>query len=116
MTKTDMGRKMKEDKRELSEPIIREKGGERQELYMCPCDAVWCRGSIVQHTAAQRAEKQWNKTVRHLADLGATLDQQEVPVDGRERTVYAVTFEGKHLRLLADLASQEAGWDRCSPR
>ncbi len=48
-----------------------------------------------QHTAAQRAEKQWNKTLGHLADLGATLNQQEGHVDGRERTVYEVTFEGK---------------------
>jgi hypothetical protein len=48
-----------------------------------------------QQTAAQRAEHQWNKTLRHLADLGATLNQQEGHVDGRERTVYEVTFEGK---------------------
>ena len=51
-----------------------------------------------QHTAVQRADRQWNKTLRHLADLGATFNQQEVRVDGRERTVYEVTFEGKkHL-------------------
>lgn len=51
-----------------------------------------------QHTAAQRAERQWNKTLRHLADLGATFNQQEGRVDGRERIVYEVTFEGKkHL-------------------
>ncbi len=51
-----------------------------------------------QHTATHRAEKQWNKTLGHLADLGATLNQHEERVDDRERTVYEVTFEGKkHL-------------------
>ena len=51
-----------------------------------------------QYTAAQRANRQWNKTLRQLADLGAALNQQEVHVDGRERTVYEVNFEGKiHL-------------------
>jgi len=51
-----------------------------------------------QHTAAQRADRQWNKTLGHLADLGATLNQHEERVDGRERIVYEVTLEGKkHL-------------------
>ncbi len=49
-----------------------------------------------QKTAAQRSEKQWNKTLRQLADLGATLDQHEVHVDDREMMVYEVTFEGKN--------------------
>jgi len=48
-----------------------------------------------QQAAAQHAEKQWHKTLRHLADLGATLNQHEERVDDRERTVYEVTFEGK---------------------
>ncbi len=52
-----------------------------------------------QQTAAQRAEKQWNKTLRQLADLGATAVQQEVQVDGPERTIYEVTFEGKNYRF-----------------
>jgi hypothetical protein len=49
-----------------------------------------------QQTPAQRADRQWTKTLRHLADLGATLNQQEAHIDGRERMVYEVTFEGKN--------------------
>ncbi len=49
-----------------------------------------------QHTAAHRAEKRWNKTLGHLADLGATLNQHEERVDDHERTVYEVSFEGKN--------------------
>ncbi len=52
-----------------------------------------------QQTAAQRAERQWNKTLRRLADLGATLKQHEEQVDGKEKTMYEVTFEGKTHRF-----------------
>ncbi len=48
-----------------------------------------------QHTAAHRTEKRWNKTIRELADLGATLQEHEGG-DGKGKVVYAVTFEGKN--------------------
>jgi len=53
-----------------------------------------------QQTAAQRAQRQWNKTLRHLADLGATVKQHAEAGDDKEKTVYEVTFEGKtsHFR------------------
>ena len=53
-----------------------------------------------QQTAAQRAEQRWNKTLRQLAELGATLQQHEKVGDYREKTVYEATFEGKtsHFR------------------
>ncbi len=53
-----------------------------------------------QQTAAHRAEQRWNKTLRQLAELGATVKQHEEAEDGKERTVYEVTFEGKtaHFR------------------
>jgi hypothetical protein len=49
-----------------------------------------------QQRAAHRAEKQWSKTLGHLADLGATLNQHEERVDDRERTIYEVSFEGNN--------------------
>jgi hypothetical protein len=52
-----------------------------------------------QQTAAQRAERQWNKTLRHLADLGATVKQHEELVGDKEKTVYEVTCEGKTYRF-----------------
>ena len=52
-----------------------------------------------QQTAARRAEQQWNKTLRQLAELGATLQQHEKAGDDREKTVYEVTFEGKTARF-----------------
>ena len=51
-----------------------------------------------QRTAAHRAEKQWNKTLRHLAELGATLQDHEGS-DGNGKMVYAVTFEGNIHRF-----------------
>ena len=53
-----------------------------------------------QHTAAHRAQQRWNKTLRHLADLGATVKQHEEALGDKEKTVYEVTFEGKtsHFR------------------
>ncbi len=52
-----------------------------------------------QRTAAHRAEQQWNKTLRHLADLGATVKQHEEQVGDKEKTVYEVTCEGKTYRF-----------------
>ena len=53
-----------------------------------------------QQTAARRAEQRWNKTLRQLAELGATLQQHVEVGDDGEKTVYDVTFEGKssHFR------------------
>ncbi|MFL5655273.1 MAG: hypothetical protein ACJ8CB_13995 [Ktedonobacteraceae bacterium] len=53
-----------------------------------------------QQTAAHRAQQWWNKTLRHLADLGATVKQREEAPGDKEKTVYEVTFEGKtsHFR------------------
>jgi hypothetical protein len=48
-----------------------------------------------QSTAAHRAEQRWNKTVRQLADLGASLTQHNLAGVGGEKAVYEVTFEGK---------------------
>jgi len=53
-----------------------------------------------QQSAARRAEQRWNKTLRQLGELGATLQQHEEAGDTKEKTVYEVTFEGKtaHFR------------------
>jgi len=48
-----------------------------------------------QQTAAQRAQRQWNKTLRHLADLGAMVKQHADSRDGKQKTIYEVTFEEK---------------------
>ncbi len=47
-----------------------------------------------QRTAAQRAEKQWNKTLRQLAELGAILRLREETKDGNEKTLYEISFDG----------------------
>jgi hypothetical protein len=52
-----------------------------------------------QKTLAERAEKQWNKTQRQLAELGATVSEQQETVDGVEKTLYEVHFEGKRYRF-----------------
>jgi hypothetical protein len=52
-----------------------------------------------QQTAAQRAEQRWNKTLRQLANLGATLQQHEISRDGKEKVAYEVSFEGKIHRF-----------------
>jgi hypothetical protein len=52
-----------------------------------------------QQTAARRAEQHWNKTLRQLAELGATVKQHEEAGDDRKKTVYEVTFEGKTSRF-----------------
>src|SRR5438105_1696956 len=53
-----------------------------------------------QQTAAHRAQQRWNKTLRHLTDLGATVKQHEEALGDKEKAVYEVTFEGKtsHFR------------------
>src|SRR5947209_13293734 len=53
-----------------------------------------------QQTAAHRAGQRWNKTLRQLAELGATLQQHEKAGDNKEKAAYEVTFEGKtsHFR------------------
>src|SRR2546430_4915594 len=48
-----------------------------------------------QQTAAHCAALRWNKTLRHLAELGATVKQHEEAGDDKGKTVYDVTFEGK---------------------
>jgi hypothetical protein len=52
-----------------------------------------------QQTAAHRAGQRWNKTLRQLAELGATVKQHEEAGDDREKTVYEVAFEGKTFRF-----------------
>ena len=52
-----------------------------------------------QQTAAHRAQLRWNKTLRQLAELGATLQQLEEAGDEKEKAVYEVTFEGKTSRF-----------------
>jgi len=52
-----------------------------------------------QQTAAHRAGQRWNKTLRQLADLGATVKQHAQAGDDREKTVYEVTFGGKTSRF-----------------
>jgi hypothetical protein len=52
-----------------------------------------------QQTAAHRAQQRWNKTLRHLADLGATVKQYEEQVGDKEKTICEVTFEGKTYRF-----------------
>ncbi len=46
--------------------------------------------------AAQRAESQWQKTLRQLAVLGATLQEDEKSTDGNNRPGYVVVFEGNN--------------------
>jgi hypothetical protein len=52
-----------------------------------------------QKTAALRAEKQWSKTQRQIAELGATISEQQETVDGIEKTFYTVQFEGSVHRF-----------------
>jgi len=48
-----------------------------------------------QRTLALRAEKQWSKAQRQLTELGATVNEHQETVDGIEKTLYEVHFEGK---------------------
>ena len=45
-------------------------------------------------TAAQRAESQWHMTLRQLALLGATLQEDVNSTDGNDHPGYVVVFEG----------------------
>ncbi len=44
--------------------------------------------------AAQRAESQWHKTLRQLAVLGATLQENVKSTDGNDHPGYVVVFDG----------------------
>ena len=44
--------------------------------------------------AAQRAESRWHKTLRQLAVLGATLQEDDNSTDGNDHPGYVVVFEG----------------------
>ena len=60
-------------------------------------NALFKRQQREQHqkTAALRAEKGWNKTLRQLTELGATLQERQMTNDGKEKMMYQVSFEGK---------------------
>ena len=45
-----------------------------------------------QQTAAHRAQQRWNKTLRHLAELGAKVKQLEKPLAG--------IWRGKNVGIL----------------
>lgn len=53
-----------------------------------------------QQTAAHHTQQRWNKTLRHLAGLGATVKQHEEVLGDKEKAAYEVTFEGRtsHFR------------------
>lgn len=59
-----------------------------------------------QQTAAQRAQQRWNKTLRQLADLGATVKQHEEAGEDRGKAVYQVTFEGRTSHFRSRLGVQ----------
>lgn len=44
--------------------------------------------------ATQRAESQWQKTLRQLAVLGATLQEDVNSTDGNDHPGYVVVFDG----------------------
>jgi hypothetical protein len=44
--------------------------------------------------ATQRAESRWHKTLRRLASLGATLQEEEKSTDGNDHPGYVVVFDG----------------------
>ncbi len=44
--------------------------------------------------AAQRAESRWHKTLRQLAVLGATMQEDDNSTDGNDHPGYVVVFEG----------------------
>ncbi len=44
--------------------------------------------------ATQRAESQWHKTLRQLAVLGATLQEDVKSTDGNDHPGYVVVFDG----------------------
>src|SRR6266480_3245304 len=57
-----------------------------------------------QAAAAQRAEHQWHKTLRQLAALGATLQEDGVSTDGNGHPAYKGCLRGKQLPLLQSSA------------
>jgi hypothetical protein len=59
-----------------------------------------------QAAAAQRAENQWQKTLRKLAALGATLREDGTSTDGNDHPAYVVTFEGSTHRCRSRLQVQ----------
>ncbi len=51
-----------------------------------------------QAVAAQRAEHHWQKTLRKLAALGATLQEDQASTEGNDHPTYVVAFEGSIYR------------------
>ena len=56
--------------------------------------------------AAQRAEHQWQTTLRKLATLGATLQEDGTSSNGNDRLEYVVAFEGSTSRFRSRLHVQ----------
>ena len=59
-----------------------------------------------QAIAAQRAENQWPKTLRQLAALGATLQEDGTSTAGNDHPGYVVAFEGNTYRCRSRLQVQ----------
>jgi len=59
-----------------------------------------------QAAAAQRAEHQWQTTLRKLATLGATLQEDGTSSNGNARLEYVVTFEESTSRFRSRLQVQ----------
>src|SRR5437868_2684049 len=59
-----------------------------------------------QAAAAQRAEHQWQTTLRKLATLGATLQEDGASTAGNARPGYVVTFERSTSRFRSRLHVQ----------
>jgi hypothetical protein len=59
-----------------------------------------------QAAAVQRAEHQWPKTLRQLAALGATLQEDGASPDGNDHPAYRVAFEGSTYRCRSRLHVQ----------
>ncbi len=59
-----------------------------------------------QAVAARRAESQWQRTLRELAALGATLEEDAASADGLDHPGYVVVFEGSVYRCRSRLQVQ----------
>jgi hypothetical protein len=59
-----------------------------------------------QAAAAQRAEHQWQTTLRKLAKLGATLQEEGTSTAGNDRLEYIVAFRGSTTRCRSRLQVQ----------
>lgn len=59
-----------------------------------------------QAAAAKRAESQWPKTLRELASLGATLQEDATSTDGNDHPGYLISFEGSAYRCHSRLQVQ----------